>query len=118
LLISHAVTQGKQAVGICRLRQDVVRQGFHEFFTVVVLSIVINSTAVLSQNISVLFANLNPTGAGCVNPDGFLSCYDTNNKTAATGAAHCNSQDCYIACSLTLLAGYWLSLKVLAESKP
>jgi hypothetical protein len=42
------------------------------------------STAVLSQNLTADFSNLNPGGTGCVDPSGYLSCYAKNTITPQT----------------------------------
>lgn len=58
--------------------------------------------------------NLNPTGAGCVDPEGYLECYDTQYKQLTTCAEVANStcsdtnahlQTCMAGCDGAYLAG-------------
>lgn len=58
--------------------------------------------------------NYNPTGQGCVDPDGFLACYDKQMQLATGCAGACNStnaagssglQNCLVGCNGAQLAG-------------
>ncbi|KAH8589623.1 hypothetical protein B0O99DRAFT_692358 [Bisporella sp. PMI_857] len=58
--------------------------------------------------------NWNPTGAGCVDTDGFLSCYETQANNAVSCLKVCNStteaatqinQNCILGCNGAWLAG-------------
>lgn len=58
--------------------------------------------------------NWNPTGEGCVDSKGYLSCYDTQSNNAVDCIAFCDSnsvkgtgayQDCLLGCNGAWLAG-------------
>lgn len=58
--------------------------------------------------------NWNPTGQGCVDPKGFLSCYDTRSSNAVSCVSFCDSdtvkgtgayEDCILGCGGAQLAG-------------
>lgn len=60
--------------------------------------------------------NYNPTGEGCVDPKGFLSCYQKNIDAAVGCTGQCNNttpansatrQNCYLGCN-----GGWLASNI------
>lgn len=71
--------------------------------------------AVFASNVLALFSqNFNPTGQGCVDPQGFLSCYQKQIDQVPACASLCNGanaagstglQTCLVGCNGAQLAG-------------
>lgn len=81
------------------------------------LPIFIVQLLALCSHVTADARNYNPTGEGCVDPDGFLSCYKSNEDQAVSCLSFCDTtpgtihNNCILGCSNAQLAsniGCWI----------